>query len=515
MLPAPLLIANVSRGHITPVFASISNDNLSLAERMVEAYTKSVSSRKQELDSRIQGFEDEDVDYRFVRGLSALLERRCLFQPDASMDPAEARKMVFTEASRRRVSDRNHRAEVLQMVAKETGLTLERLEQTLWSDVDENLILKSFDTVDATALLKQYNLSLAQTLLFKSLTMNFTASDNWKNIFRELKRLGLMYSVEKDGGIVKVTVDGPISLLKMVDRYGTSLAKLLPQIVRAQEWGVNADILSRGKQRRIYRFELTSRDVKDIFSSISSVRTDRQYDSGVEQRFASSFDSFDTGWVLRREPEPLIAGRYVLIPDFSFEKDGLKVYLEIMGFWTQEYLEKKVQKLKSLEDTDMIVAVNKNLACSKVKDLKGDIILYSGGLYAKDIYRLLRSREEKLVASQVEKAKKIQVELTGDYVRIADLAQSHGVSLEALKQALSDMRVSSGYVRVGDSFISEKKMERLRKRIAELSGPTLSEAQSIIEEEGIGEYSYVIEALGYEVEWQGLDVTASRLIRRK
>ncbi len=211
----------------------------------------------------------------------------------------------------------------------------------------------------------------------------------------------------------------------------------------------------------------------------------------------------------------MIAGRYVLIPDFSFEKDGLNVYLEIMGFWTQEYLEKKVQKLKSLEDTDMIVAVDKNLACSKVKDLKGDIILYSGGLYAKDIYRLLRSREEKLVASQVEKAKKMQVELTGDYVRITDLAQSHGVSLEALKKALSDRRVSSGYVRVGDSFISEVKMERLRERIAELSGPTLSEAQSIIEEEGIGEYSYVIEALGYEVEWHGLDVTASRLIRRK
>jgi signal peptidase I len=345
--------------------------------------------------------------------------------------------------------------------------------------------------------------------------MNFTASDNWKNIFRDLKHLGLIYSTEKNEEMTNVTVDGPISLLKMVDRYGTSLAKLLPQIVRAQEWGVNADILSRGKQKRIYRFELTRRDVKDIFPSISSVHTDRQYDSGVEQRFASSFDSLDTGWVLRREPEPLIAGRYVLIPDFSFEKNGLKVYLEIMGFWTQEYLEKKVQKLRSLSDVDMIVAVDKNLACSKVKDLKGDIIVYSGGLYVKDIYRLLRSREEKLVASQVEKAKKMPVELIGDYVRITDLAQRYGVSPEALKKALSDMRVSNGYVRVGDSFISEVKMARLRKRIAELSGPNLSEAQSIIEEEGIGESTDVIEALGYEVEWHGLDVTASRLIKIK
>jgi predicted nuclease of restriction endonuclease-like RecB superfamily len=514
LLPAPLLITEVNRGHITPVFAPLSNDNLSLAEMIVDAYSTSVESRKGEIDSRIQGYEDKGADYRFVRGLSALLERRCLFQPDASIDPAEARKSVFTEASRVNVTDRNQRGEVLRMVAAKTGVTLDRLEQTLWSDIDEHLILKSFDPVDAAVLLKQYNLSLTQTLLFKSLTLSFTASGNWKNIFRQLKRLGLMYVAEKGEETVKVTVDGPVSLLKMVDRYGTSFAKLLPQIVKAHEWWINADILSRGKQRRIFKFELTSRDAQSIFPGVSD-QSDQQYDSGVEQRFASNFNSLGTGWILRREPEPLIAGRYVLIPDFIIEKDSLKVYLEIMGFWTQEYLEKKVRKLGSLRDIDMIVAVDENLACSKIKDLKMGVTFFSADLRAGDIYRLLRNREEKLIASQVGNLKNMEVKLTGESIEIADIAKTLDVSSEALKQALPTMNFSSGYVQIGDSLISEDRLARIRGRMAKLNDPTLEDVQSILEEEGVDEHTEAIKALGYEVVWHSLDISSSRLVKKK
>jgi len=38
----------------------------------------------------------------------------------------------------------------------------------------------------------------------------------------------------------------------------------------------------------------------------------------------------------------------VRIPDFCFGKDGMKVYLEVVDFWTPEYLERKVSKLNSI-----------------------------------------------------------------------------------------------------------------------------------------------------------------------
>jgi predicted nuclease of restriction endonuclease-like RecB superfamily len=37
-----------------------------------------------------------------------------------------------------------------------------------------------------------------------------------------------------------------------------------------------------------------------------------------------------------------------MTPDFSFEKDGMQAYLEVVGFWTEEYLAKNVQKLTKL-----------------------------------------------------------------------------------------------------------------------------------------------------------------------
>ena len=45
----------------------------------------------------------------------------------------------------------------------------------------------------------------------------------------------------------------------------------------------------------------------------------------------------------------------MLIPDFGFEKEGLKVYLEVVGFWTPDYLERKIRKLSSIAGVDMII----------------------------------------------------------------------------------------------------------------------------------------------------------------
>src|SRR5437016_385278 len=49
--------------------------------------------------------------------------------------------------------------------------------------------------------------------------------------------------------------------------------------------------------------------------------------------------------------------------EIIFEKHGRKVYLEIVGFWTEEYLEKKVQKINDIavrqeNKVDFLIAVN-------------------------------------------------------------------------------------------------------------------------------------------------------------
>ena len=76
-----------------------------------------------------------------------------------------------------------------------------------------------------------------------------------------------------------------------------------------------------------------------------------------------------SGWTLKREPEPVPAGTQVIIPDFSLERAGVKIYLEIVGFWTEEYILRKAEKLKQVE-AKMLLLVNEALACEKLTALE-------------------------------------------------------------------------------------------------------------------------------------------------
>jgi len=514
MLPSNLLITKISGGRISPIFAPLFYRNLSISDRIIEEYKKSIGKKKSVLDKQIQSLEDGEYDYRLIRGLSLLLERRCSFEPDTKLDPSDSRRLVFSEASRQEFTDESRREKVLKMVSSKVGVQVEELEKALWSDIDENLLLRRFEPIDSSDLLKKYNIALTQTLLFKSLLINFTTSSNWKNIFRAIKHFGLMYNVEQNGDELNVMIDGPISIFKMVERYGTSIAKLLPFIINAEDWRISGEILGRGKEKRIYRFSLSSRETHDVFPMVLS-NMEYEYDSSIEKKFAKSFNSIDSGWILRREPEPLIAGSYVLIPDFSFEKIGLKIYLEIMGFWTKEYLEKKIQKLSNLKSVDLIIAVDKNLACGRLHDLGRDYIIFSGKLTGKEVYPLLLKRENEIIKAQNVDVQDIRRKVKGEYVKLTDLSKQLDISLDVIKKYLPQINVDREYLRVGDAFIQKTKVDRIKKRILEKGEVTLVEAQEIMAEEDVDEQIELLNVLGYEVIWRGLDPASSRLIRKE
>ncbi|MCP8311833.1 MAG: DUF790 family protein [Candidatus Methylarchaceae archaeon HK02M1] len=509
MLPSNLLRARFKRGRIYPVYAPLDENTLSLTERMVEVFRKGVGRRKGELKEWLKVFEDEGFDYRLVRGLSKILERRCIFEVDTSIDPREARRTIFEEASRVKAVSKDEREKVIRKIATKLDTHPETLEKALYSDVEEELILGKFDPFEQDKLIKYYNLSLTQTLLFKSLRMEFTASGNWKNIFRAVKRLGLMYSVEYDGIGYTVSVDGPLSIFKMTDRYGTSLAKLLPQIIASESWKIRADVLGR-KKSRIDIFELKSDEVKDTIEDVKSedLLEQKLYDSTVEERFARSFNAYDSGWSMRREPEPLMAGRHVMIPDFSFEKRGEKVYLEIMGFWTQEYLEKKISKLNSITNLDMIVAVDESLACSKLKKLKGRVIYYKKYVPIKPILDHLKRVEETIIERESEELKMERIRLKGDIVSLEELAQQYSVTVESARRTLQTIDFE-GYRKIGDCYISEAKLKELYEKLSSLE--KLSDVLATVEVYGIKNPYQVLRAFGYTIIWDGLDFEKSKI----
>jgi len=517
MLPFNLLIARSRAGKIRPVYVPIDSRHLSLVSELIEAFQEHIGRRKGELFEALEKFEGLGYDYRLIRGLSILLERRCTFKAESQIDPRGARRMIFAEASRHPLAATEEvRRTVLSNVASALSISLQQLEASLWSDLDQELIVKEFIPIAAQDLLRQYNMSLTQTLLFKATMMEFWAKGNYKQIFREIKFLGLMYTVEKEDGSFKVTVDGPMALFKLTERYGTSLAKLLPKIVEAGEWKLKASIVAGERHSpRILQLELDSSEVGNRISPSSLEPEQRSiFDSSVEERFARSFEALGTGWRLRREPEPLVVGRQIMIPDFSFEKEGMKAYLEVVGFWTEDYLAKKIQKLKQVHAGNMIVAVDKTLSCSRLKELGMEVIFYEREVPLKPIVDYLRGIEEGSIAKQVEALASVGLRLQGDVVSLQELAEQLQTSKEALRRRLKTAP-EKGYRLIGDFLVSEKKLDDIDSRLSQLEEARLSTVKELMQDIGIGVAYQVLEALGYDVKWHGLDQDKAIISKRE
>src|SRR5919107_655977 len=439
MLTLQLLRVRTRNGVIFPLFCT-KDEEIELAKKIIQEFehTWKKKERKVVLEDRIAAIEESDAgggDYKLVRGFYTLLERRCTFKSEDSnsdndggittttistsmipiFDPPRIRKAVFEESSKRGFAlTELERSEIAQFVASKLHLSSpDVVLKAMWSDLDDNLILDHFDSIDPEALIGWYNLSLMQTLLFNCTKLDFYISGglNWKRVLRRVKRLGLMYHLQQpqqqQENRIICSLEGPLSLFKLTDRYGTLLAKLLPSIIFPSdnrrensredgEWQLDAWIVRKTMDgRKIYEFKISKNEMPELltdpylfFSPISSAEkevvgsfpyNDSNFDSAVEERFAKRFEQADTGWRLAREPDPIVLSNGgAFIPDFVFEKYDKKIYLEIVGFWTKEYLERKLQKLadifisaddkkkKKNNNTDLLfIAVNEDFACSK------------------------------------------------------------------------------------------------------------------------------------------------------
>src|SRR5262249_51210005 len=113
--------------------------------------------------------------------------------------------------------------------------------------------------------------------------------------------------------------------------------------------------------------------------------------SGVEEEFARRWGSEPReGWTLIREGAVLHQGQKVFVPDFAFRhRDGRSALLEIVGFWTPEYLEAKAKTLRAFADHRVLLAVGPS-AAKQWRDLPVAVIRYKARLRVGDVLQRLR-----------------------------------------------------------------------------------------------------------------------------
>ncbi|HEU5230179.1 MAG TPA: DUF790 family protein [Ktedonobacteraceae bacterium] len=223
--------------------------------------------------------------------------------------------------------------------------------------------------------------------------------------------------------LLTLTLYGPQEVTGAPQQYGLRLARLCRLLLG---YGVAGAAGNKGKTllaaaiveaeakihflQRAYTFAIDSKVLKFIalpqdeasaqndFAAASQAATPL-FDSSIEQSFSEAFQALADGWgmdgwELEREPEPLLLPQSIFIPDFALTRTHRRIYVEILGFWTPAYRERKIQKLQQLRGRDdLLLAIPleaKEAFASIAQDFP--IVYYQGQLSATDVLQVLRSR---------------------------------------------------------------------------------------------------------------------------
>ncbi len=341
---------------------------LGYAQHMLRIYETGMGQTRQDLHRAIWSvFANEpDCPARRIEALCKLLDDQSDYEQDRGGKAAELRRKVFRMAADKhpllRRADRlfgTEEATVKAEIAQKLGRPWKEIETDLFADVFEFRRLKRFEGYEnAQALLARYNVAQVQVALFDAESMTVWATDDFKTILRYAKLARLMHTIQRHGGHgYAIRFDGPASVLRTTRRYGVAMARFLPGLLACREWRMHAVLRTR---RRGWNVAL---DVSADEGLTSHVPTPDDFDSSVEEAFAAKWgeDPRD-GWQLVREGGILHQQQKVFVPDFLFRhEDGRTALMEIVGYWTPEYLEAKQATLRLFADHPILLAVSQQV----------------------------------------------------------------------------------------------------------------------------------------------------------
>jgi predicted nuclease of restriction endonuclease-like RecB superfamily len=345
MLPGRLLDHDLSAdGRILPRWL-FPRDDPWLSELVAEsraaagAIAEEVDERLVERVSRVA--RRHGVGRRTVAAVWKIERRRWALRTNAPVSPREIRRVLFALSAER------SREEALATAAVELGIDEACLPAMLFADRARKKLLVPPPSHATPAVLRDsYNLSVAESLLARSTHAVALLRTNLKRVVGYAKVLGLMTTFDEHvDGAIRMGVSGPMALLHETVKYGHAIARWLSVLVATSGWSLEASVLVAGETRR---FAL------DASAPIPRTHAlPRMHDSLVESRFETDLRKLGGSWRIERESGVIRAAAEgnlrprLFFPDFSLVSERGRVHVEVVGFWTREYLEEKARMLRS------------------------------------------------------------------------------------------------------------------------------------------------------------------------
>ena len=331
-------------------------------EKMLSVYDNGIGQQRRWLHRQIESIltNEPDCPIRRIQAFCKLLDDKSNYQSDPEGKAAKLRLELFSQAGRfhplvKQVDRLFEHGEnrIKAQLSYKLGLPWDQIERSLYSDVIAFQRLKQFEGYpNATALLSRYNVAQLQACLYRAENMVVSATDDFKTILRYAKLAHLLHDIVRlSSSKYRITFSGPASVLHETRRYGVNFARFLPALLACKGWEMTASLKTPWNQPA--KLILSE---KDGFSSY--LPSPDEFDSTLEESFAKKFGPQRNGWQLIREGEILHVRQKTFVPDFTFRhKDATEVLLEIVGFWTPEYLAHRRSTLQQFRHHRILIAV--------------------------------------------------------------------------------------------------------------------------------------------------------------
>ncbi len=364
MLTSEQSIVEYRAGRVVPdrLTQNTHRHYIEYAGKMLAVYREGIGHQRRELHRQVEAIfaEEPDCPVRRIEAFCKLLDDASIFQADPSGKAAKLRLDIFSKAARLhplvQAPDRlfeHEEAAAKSQLAQNLGTPWEAIEQGLYADVMAYQQLEEFTGYpDAAAFLSRYNVAQLQACLYRAESMTVTATRDLKTIIRYAKLAKLLHDIVRlRPSEYRITFTGPASVLRETRRYGVNFARFLPALLACKGWRMEAVV--RTPWKTAAKLVLSEAD-----RFHSHLPPPEEFDSSLEQSLANKFGPMRDGWQLIREGDLLHEHQKTFVPDFTFRhEDGTEVFLEIVGFWTPEYLAVKRQTLRQFRRHRILLAV--------------------------------------------------------------------------------------------------------------------------------------------------------------
>ena len=274
----------------------------------------------------------------------------------ARLDPRRVRQAVFLAAARH-----PRRQEAIEAAAAALEVDPGVVLPLLFADLaGERPVPAPPPELTPDQLLLRTNLALVQGLLLRALEVRIEAQGNARALVRQAHLAGLICDVRRDPprDLTVLRVSGPAALFRRTLLYGRALAGLAPLLPWCLRWSLDAWLeLPEGEAR----LRLATG------APLWTAAEPRRFDSKLEARLARDLQRLAPEWELVREPEPVDAGQGLCFPDFLLQhrhEPARRAWIEVVGFWTPDYLQRKLRQLRAAGLPNLILCVDEQLACA-------------------------------------------------------------------------------------------------------------------------------------------------------